>query len=102
VPRLPLLFFGEAKDIPEAAETVTAGTAYRQSLTALEGPKSQTAKIARERQVRRCRVTPPCLQVVRRCVQRLIQMVPRFEIAFDLSALARGAQTDTGRPNRNR
>jgi hypothetical protein len=27
VPRLTLLFFGAAKDIPEAAKTVTAGTA---------------------------------------------------------------------------
>jgi hypothetical protein len=27
VPRLTLLFFGEAKNIPEAAKTVTAGTA---------------------------------------------------------------------------
>jgi hypothetical protein len=27
VPRLTLLFFGAAKDVPEAAEMVTAGTA---------------------------------------------------------------------------
>jgi hypothetical protein len=27
VPRLTLLFFGAAKDVPEAAKTVTAGTA---------------------------------------------------------------------------
>jgi hypothetical protein len=27
VPRLALLFFNAAKDVPEAAETVTAGTA---------------------------------------------------------------------------
>jgi hypothetical protein len=26
VPRLTLLFFGAAKDVPEAAKTVTAGT----------------------------------------------------------------------------
>jgi hypothetical protein len=29
VPRLTLLFFGAAKDVPEAAKTVTAGTARR-------------------------------------------------------------------------
>jgi hypothetical protein len=29
VSRLSLLFFGAAKDVPEAAETVTAGTASR-------------------------------------------------------------------------
>jgi len=28
VPGLPLLFFDPAKDIPEAAETVTSGTGF--------------------------------------------------------------------------
>jgi hypothetical protein len=38
VPRLTLLFFGAAKDVPEAAEMVTSGTAYLQFLTASQRP----------------------------------------------------------------
>jgi hypothetical protein len=38
VSRLTLLFFGAAKDVPEAAETVTAGTASRLFSCALQIP----------------------------------------------------------------
>jgi hypothetical protein len=40
VPRLPLLFFGAAKDIPEAAKTVTAGSL----LACLHQERLQTRK----------------------------------------------------------
>jgi hypothetical protein len=38
VPRLTLLFFGAAKDVPEAAKMVTAGTAWLQLNTQANGP----------------------------------------------------------------
>jgi hypothetical protein len=38
VPRLTLLFFGAAKDIPEAAETVTARTVWPSLSCAFEVP----------------------------------------------------------------
>ena len=45
VPRLALLFFGAAKDVPEAAETVTAGTASYFILKRESGPLARTCHL---------------------------------------------------------